>query len=151
MSLAWVHGSPHVEDLALPKSLKSGNFTPAKAVIRRMSVKLTSGAVPRAAKFRDGTLHDLGKSGAPRRRRLGHRGAGQLEPAGGALELRRGLRRAKHSIDVEERKNLYHWSQPWRERYCVLSKRIFKLGKNGERLRISLNALYGHSPKDAHL
>jgi len=24
---ASVHGSPHVEDLALPKSLKSGNFT----------------------------------------------------------------------------------------------------------------------------
>jgi hypothetical protein len=39
MSPAWVHGSPHVEDLALPKSLKSGNFTPAKAVIRWMSAK----------------------------------------------------------------------------------------------------------------
>jgi hypothetical protein len=37
---AWVHGSPHVEDLALPKSLKSGNFPPAKAVIRWMSVKI---------------------------------------------------------------------------------------------------------------
>jgi hypothetical protein len=37
MSPAWVHGSPHVEDLALPKSLKSGNFTLAKAVIRSMS------------------------------------------------------------------------------------------------------------------
>jgi hypothetical protein len=35
---APVHGSPYVEDLALPKSLKSGNFTPAKAVIRRMPV-----------------------------------------------------------------------------------------------------------------
>ena len=34
---AWVHGSPHVEDLALPKSLKSGNFTLAKADIRWMS------------------------------------------------------------------------------------------------------------------
>jgi hypothetical protein len=40
MSLAWVHGSPHVEDLALPKSLKSGNFTLAKAIIRWMSDKL---------------------------------------------------------------------------------------------------------------
>ncbi|MGI8569773.1 MAG: hypothetical protein ACR2KT_12235 [Methylocella sp.] len=35
---ASVHGSPHVEDLDLPKSLKCGNFTPAKAVIRWMSV-----------------------------------------------------------------------------------------------------------------
>ena len=43
MSLAWVHGSPHVEDLALPKSLKSGNFTVAKAVIRRMSDKTNNG------------------------------------------------------------------------------------------------------------
>jgi len=34
MSLAWVHGSLHVEDFALPKSLKSGNFTLAKAIIR---------------------------------------------------------------------------------------------------------------------
>jgi hypothetical protein len=32
-----VYGSPHVEDLALPKSLKSGNFTHAKAVIRWIS------------------------------------------------------------------------------------------------------------------
>jgi hypothetical protein len=32
MSTAWVHGSPHVENLALPKSLKSCNFTLAKAV-----------------------------------------------------------------------------------------------------------------------
>jgi hypothetical protein len=39
MSPAWVHGSPHVEDLALPKSLKSCNFTLAKAVIRWMSVE----------------------------------------------------------------------------------------------------------------
>jgi hypothetical protein len=38
MSPAWGHGSPHVEDLALSKSLKSGNFTLAKAVIRWMSV-----------------------------------------------------------------------------------------------------------------
>jgi len=38
MSPAWVHGSPHVEDLALPKSLKSGNFTLARAVNRGMSV-----------------------------------------------------------------------------------------------------------------
>jgi len=36
---AWVHGSPHVEDLALPKSLNSGNFTPAEAFIRWMSVE----------------------------------------------------------------------------------------------------------------
>jgi hypothetical protein len=33
---AW---SPHVEELALPKSLKSCNFTLAKAVIRWMSVE----------------------------------------------------------------------------------------------------------------
>jgi hypothetical protein len=39
---AWVHGSPHVEELALPKSLKSCNFTLAKAVIRWMSVKKQS-------------------------------------------------------------------------------------------------------------
>jgi hypothetical protein len=37
MSPAWVHGSPRVEDLALPKSVESGNFTLAKAVIRWMS------------------------------------------------------------------------------------------------------------------
>ncbi len=37
MSPAWVYGSRHIEDLALPKSLKSGNFTLAKAVIRWMS------------------------------------------------------------------------------------------------------------------
>jgi hypothetical protein len=37
MSPAWVHGSPHVEDLALPKSVESGNFTLAKAVIGWMS------------------------------------------------------------------------------------------------------------------
>ena len=45
MSPAWVHGSPRVEELALPKSLKSCNFTLAKVVIRWMSVKMTiSGA-----------------------------------------------------------------------------------------------------------
>jgi hypothetical protein len=38
MSPARVHGSPHVEELALPKSLKSCSFTLAKAVIRWMSV-----------------------------------------------------------------------------------------------------------------
>jgi hypothetical protein len=38
MSPAWVHRCPHVEDLALPKSLRSGNFILAKAVIRWMSV-----------------------------------------------------------------------------------------------------------------
>jgi hypothetical protein len=31
MSPAWVHGSPHVKDLALLKSLRSCNFTLAKA------------------------------------------------------------------------------------------------------------------------
>jgi hypothetical protein len=40
MSLAWVHGSLHVEDFASPKSLKSGNFTLAKAIIRWLSDKL---------------------------------------------------------------------------------------------------------------
>ena len=38
MSAAWVHRCPHVEDLALPKSLRSGNFILAKGVIRWMSV-----------------------------------------------------------------------------------------------------------------
>jgi hypothetical protein len=38
MSPARVHGSPHVEELALPKSLQSCNFPLAKAVIRWMSV-----------------------------------------------------------------------------------------------------------------
>jgi hypothetical protein len=28
-----VHGCPHVEDLALPKSLKCGNFILAKAIL----------------------------------------------------------------------------------------------------------------------
>jgi hypothetical protein len=40
MSPARVHGSPHVEELALPKSLKSCNFTLAKAAIRWISVKI---------------------------------------------------------------------------------------------------------------
>jgi hypothetical protein len=39
MSPAWAHGCPHVEDLALPKSLRSGTFTLAKAVIWWMSVQ----------------------------------------------------------------------------------------------------------------
>jgi hypothetical protein len=39
MSPAFVHGHPHVEDLVLPNSLKSCNFTLAKAVIRWMSGK----------------------------------------------------------------------------------------------------------------
>jgi hypothetical protein len=39
MSPAWVHGSPRVEELALPKSLKSCNFTLAKVVIRWMSAQ----------------------------------------------------------------------------------------------------------------
>jgi hypothetical protein len=34
MSPAWVHGSPRVEELALPKSLKSCNFTLAKVVMQ---------------------------------------------------------------------------------------------------------------------
>jgi hypothetical protein len=38
MSPAWVHGSPHVENLALPKSLRSGNFTLDKAVIRSSDI-----------------------------------------------------------------------------------------------------------------
>ena len=37
MSPAWVHGSPRVEELALPKSLKSCKFTLVKAAIRWMS------------------------------------------------------------------------------------------------------------------
>jgi hypothetical protein len=40
ISPAWERGSPRVEDLALPKSLRSGNFTPAMAVIRWMSANL---------------------------------------------------------------------------------------------------------------
>jgi hypothetical protein len=43
ISPAWERGSPRVEDLALPKSLKSGNFTLAKAVIRWMSVGVLAG------------------------------------------------------------------------------------------------------------
>jgi hypothetical protein len=33
MSPAWVHGCSRVEDLALPKSLKTGNFILAKAIL----------------------------------------------------------------------------------------------------------------------
>ena len=40
ISPAWERGNPRVEDLALPKSLRSGNFTPAMAVIRWMSANL---------------------------------------------------------------------------------------------------------------
>jgi hypothetical protein len=42
MSLAWVHGCPHphVEDMTLSISLKGGNFTLAKAVIRWTSVRI---------------------------------------------------------------------------------------------------------------
>ena len=36
MSLAWVHGSPHVEGLALPKSVESGMLSLNKAGIRWM-------------------------------------------------------------------------------------------------------------------
>jgi hypothetical protein len=36
---AWVHGRPRVEELALPKSVESGNLSVNKAVIRRMSDK----------------------------------------------------------------------------------------------------------------
>jgi hypothetical protein len=38
MSLAWMHGSPHVEGLALPKSVESGKLSLNKAGIRWMSV-----------------------------------------------------------------------------------------------------------------
>jgi len=39
MSPAWAHGRPQVADLALPKSLISGTFTLAKAVIWWMSLQ----------------------------------------------------------------------------------------------------------------
>lgn len=39
MSPASVHGCPHVEDLALPKSLGGGNFILAKTVMRWMPVQ----------------------------------------------------------------------------------------------------------------
>jgi hypothetical protein len=39
MSPAWVHGSPRVEELALPKYVESGNLSVNTAVIRRMSVE----------------------------------------------------------------------------------------------------------------
>ena len=38
MSPAWVHGSHHVEDLALPKSVESGKLSLNKVGIGRMSV-----------------------------------------------------------------------------------------------------------------
>jgi hypothetical protein len=37
MSPAWVHGSPHVEDSALPKSVENSYLSVNKAVIRWMS------------------------------------------------------------------------------------------------------------------
>ena len=45
MSPAWVHGSPHVEDLELPKSVENSYLSVNKAVIRWMSIKfaLSSG------------------------------------------------------------------------------------------------------------
>jgi hypothetical protein len=39
MSPASVHECPHADDLALPKSLRSGNFALVKVVIRWMSVQ----------------------------------------------------------------------------------------------------------------
>jgi hypothetical protein len=39
MSPAWVHGSPRVEELALPKYVESGNLSVNTAVIRWMSVE----------------------------------------------------------------------------------------------------------------
>jgi hypothetical protein len=39
MSLAFAHGSPHVEALALPKFVQRGNFSLDKLVIRGLSVK----------------------------------------------------------------------------------------------------------------
>jgi hypothetical protein len=38
-SPASVHGCPHAQELALPKSIKSGNFILAMAVIRWMPVQ----------------------------------------------------------------------------------------------------------------
>jgi hypothetical protein len=46
MSPAWVHGSPHVEDLALPKILKKLQLHSARAVIRWMSVNITESVPP---------------------------------------------------------------------------------------------------------
>jgi hypothetical protein len=40
ISPAWVHGSPHVKDLALPKSVELGNLSLNKVGIRWMSVPL---------------------------------------------------------------------------------------------------------------
>jgi hypothetical protein len=45
MSPAWVHGSLRVEELALPKSVESGNLSVNKAVIRWMSVKMVGNAL----------------------------------------------------------------------------------------------------------
>jgi hypothetical protein len=45
ISPAWVHGSPRVEELALPKSLKSCNFT---------SPRLSSGG----CRFKVDDVHD---------------------------------------------------------------------------------------------
>jgi hypothetical protein len=39
MAPARAHGCPHLEDLALPKSLRSDNFILAKPVIRWMWVQ----------------------------------------------------------------------------------------------------------------
>jgi hypothetical protein len=41
MSPAWVHGSPHVEDSALPKSVENSYLSVNKAVIRWMSINIT--------------------------------------------------------------------------------------------------------------
>jgi len=38
MSLAWVHERPRAEELALPKSVETGNLGLNKAVIRWMSI-----------------------------------------------------------------------------------------------------------------
>ena len=62
MSPAWVHGSPRVEELALPKSLKSCNFTLANAVIRWMPGYAIERACLSAIKagFGVGALHPGG-------------------------------------------------------------------------------------------
>ena len=39
MSLARMHGSPRVEELALPKSVETDNRSPNRIVIRGMSVQ----------------------------------------------------------------------------------------------------------------
>jgi hypothetical protein len=40
MSPAWVHGSPRVEELALPRSVESGTLSLNKVGIRWMSVNV---------------------------------------------------------------------------------------------------------------